>query len=94
MVQKRGEDDFSPGSRESTESLIPSMSSTRSTRSTSSINSASPEIMANAALVLITVSCSLLGRQIEAQAKAFEEEGRFHRTHVQPASEEEVRTVI
>ena len=35
------------------------------------------EIAANAALVLIGVSVSLLDRQIAAQAKAFEEEGGF-----------------
>lgn len=36
-----------------------------------------PEIAANAALVLIAVACSLLDRQIAAQAKAFETEGGF-----------------
>jgi four helix bundle suffix protein len=36
-----------------------------------------PEIAANAALVLLTVACSLLDRQIAAQAKAFETEGGF-----------------
>lgn len=35
------------------------------------------EIAANVALVLITVACSLLDRQIAAQAKAFENEGGF-----------------
>ncbi len=35
------------------------------------------EIAANAALVLITVACSLLDRQIAAQALAFENEGGF-----------------
>lgn len=35
------------------------------------------EIAANAALVLITVACSLLDRQLAAQAKAFENEGGF-----------------
>ena len=35
------------------------------------------EIAANAALVLITVACSLLDRQIAAQAQAFENEGGF-----------------
>lgn len=34
-------------------------------------------IAANAALVLINVACSLLDRQIAAQAKSFEEEGGF-----------------
>jgi four helix bundle suffix protein len=38
---------------------------------------ASGEIEANAALVLITVACSLLDRQIAAQAAAFEKEGGF-----------------
>lgn len=36
-----------------------------------------PEIVANAALVLIAVACSLLDRQIAAQSKAFEKEGGF-----------------
>ncbi len=36
-----------------------------------------PQISANAALTLITVACSLLDRQIEAQARAFEKEGGF-----------------
>lgn len=48
-----------------------SNSSTRSTPSTI------PEIAANAALTLLSVACSLLGRQVAAQAKAFEEEGGF-----------------
>jgi len=36
-----------------------------------------PELAANASLVLITVACSLLDRQIASQAKAFETEGGF-----------------
>ena len=36
-----------------------------------------PELSANAALVLLTVACSLLDRQLAAQAKAFETEGGF-----------------
>jgi four helix bundle suffix protein len=36
-----------------------------------------PEIAANAALTLIAVACSLLDRQIAAQAAAFEQEGGF-----------------
>lgn len=47
---------------------IPSMKSIKSTY---------PELAANAALVLIGVACALLDRQIEAQAKAFTEEGGF-----------------
>jgi len=35
------------------------------------------EIAANGALVLLTVACSLLDRQIAAQAKAFETQGGF-----------------
>jgi four helix bundle suffix protein len=50
---------------------MPSMSSTGSVPSTY------PEISANAALVLITVACSLLDRQIAAQSSAFEQEGGF-----------------
>jgi len=45
--------------------------STRSTQSTF------PEIAANAALVLLAVACSLLDRQLAAQAKALETEGGF-----------------
>ncbi|MCU0578525.1 MAG: four helix bundle suffix domain-containing protein, partial [Desulfobacterota bacterium] len=36
-----------------------------------------PELAANTALVLLAVSCSLLDRQLAAQAKAFETEGGF-----------------
>jgi four helix bundle suffix protein len=36
-----------------------------------------PEIAANAALILLSVSCALLDRQIAAQAAAFETEGGF-----------------
>lgn len=45
--------------------------------STPSTSSTSPEIAANAALVLLAVACSLLDRQLAAQAKAFETEGGF-----------------
>jgi four helix bundle suffix protein len=48
--------------------------------STSSIKSTPPtfpELAANAALVLLAVACSLLDRQLAAQAKAFEAEGGF-----------------
>ena len=36
-----------------------------------------PEIAANAALVLISVACSLLDKQLETQSEAFEREGGF-----------------
>jgi len=49
----------------------PSNKSAVSTRTTYS------EIAANAALTLIAVACSLLDRQIEAQARNFVEEGGF-----------------
>jgi four helix bundle suffix protein len=49
----------------------PPESSTQSTTPTAA------ETAANAALVLIVVACSLLDRQIAAQAKAFENEGGF-----------------
>jgi len=47
--------------------------------STSSIRSTKvyPEISANAALVLLTVACSLLNRQIERLAQDFETQGGF-----------------
>lgn len=51
--------------------------STRSTLSTSSTRPTYKEIAANAALTLIAVAGSLLDRQIEAQADAFEQEGGF-----------------
>ncbi len=46
-------------------------------QSTKSTPSTYPEIAANAALVLIAVACSLLDRQLAAQAEAFVEEGGF-----------------
>lgn len=49
----------------------------RPTPSTKSTPSTFPELAANAALVLLTVSCSLLDRQLAAQATAFETEGGF-----------------
>lgn len=61
--------------------------STRSISSTQSTSSSLPEIAANAALVLIAVACSLLDRQLAAQAAAFENEGgfteRLYRTRTQ-----------
>ncbi|GLI38692.1 four helix bundle suffix domain-containing protein [Geobacter hydrogenophilus] len=46
--------------------------------STSSMTSTDfPELSANAALTLIAVACSLLDRQLAAQAEAFEKEGGF-----------------
>jgi len=51
--------------------------STSSTESIPSTPSTYPEIAANAALVLIAVACSLLGRQIAVQSSAFEQEGGF-----------------
>jgi four helix bundle suffix protein len=52
-------------------------SSVPSIQSISSIRPTYPEIAANAAHVLIGVASALLGRQIAAQAKAFEAEGGF-----------------
>lgn len=54
-----------------------STSSITSTASMQSIKSPYPEITANAALTLIAVACSLLDRQLAAQATAFEKEGGF-----------------
>ncbi len=60
--------------------------STGSTRSTGSTSSYA-EAAANAALTLIAVACSLLERQLNAQAAAFEKEGgfteRLYRTRAQ-----------
>ena len=50
--------------------------STRSTASTPSTK-LYPEYSANAALVLLTVACSLLDRQVERLARDFENEGGF-----------------
>lgn len=50
--------------------------STRSTESTLSTH-IYPEISANAVLVLITVACSLLDRQVERPAKDFQNKGGF-----------------
>lgn len=55
----------------------PTKKSTPSTTSTQSTPSTYPEIAANAALALLAVACALLDRQIDAQAKAFAEEGGF-----------------
>lgn len=49
----------------------------KSTVSTQSTTSTYPEISANAALVLLAVACSLLDRQLAAQAATFESEGGF-----------------
>lgn len=51
--------------------------SSPSTESTSSTKSTYPEIAANAALTLIAVACTLLDRQLAAQAESFEAEGGF-----------------
>jgi four helix bundle suffix protein len=51
--------------------------STKSTPSTSSTNPTYSEIAANAALTLTAVACSLLDRQLAAQAAAFERDGGF-----------------
>jgi len=50
---------------------------TQSTSAIKSTLSTYPELAANAALVLLAVACSLLDRQLAAQAKAFETEGGF-----------------
>ena len=49
----------------------------QSGQSISSTMSSYPEIAANAALILIDVACSLLDRQLKAQAEAFERDGGF-----------------
>ena len=51
--------------------------SKKSIQSTVSIKSSYAEIAANGALALIMVASSLLNRQVEAQAAAFEKEGGF-----------------
>lgn len=63
-----------------------SMSSMMSTTSTKT-NPSYQELSANAALTLLAVACSLLDRQLAAQAEAFEKEGgfteRLYRTRTQ-----------
>jgi four helix bundle suffix protein len=54
-----------------------SISSMPSISSGSAASSTYPEIGANAVLILIGVTVSLLDRQLAAQAKSFEEEGGF-----------------
>jgi four helix bundle suffix protein len=71
-----------PGGRDEASSL-----STSSTQSIRSIRTSSyPEIVANSALILIAVACSLLDRQLAAQAEAFRKEGgfteRLHRVRI------------
>lgn len=59
----------------------------QSIQSTTSMASTYPELAANAALTLLAVACSLLERQLAAQAAAFEKEGgfteRLYRTRTQ-----------
>lgn len=55
----------------------PDPSQGRSMKSIPSIQSIYPEISANAVLVLIGVAVSLLDRQVDSQARAFESEGGF-----------------
>ena len=54
-----------------------SMMSTASTKPNSQTPPTYPEIAANAAITLLAVACSLLDRQLAAQAAAFEKEGGF-----------------
>lgn len=60
----------------STSSMM-STASTKTPEPTKPITPAYPEISANAALTLLAVACSLLDRQLAAQAAAFEKEGGF-----------------
>jgi len=54
-----------------------SILSTASTKPNTPTPPSYPEIAANAALTLLAVACSLLDRQLAAQAAAFEKEGGF-----------------
>ena len=80
---RAGEVGKSMGSIESIES-IESMKSMKSMKSIppaptpgGPLGGSYAEIAANAALVLVEVACSLLGRQLEALGRAFEKEGGF-----------------
>ena len=63
--------------RQSKRSTPAAPGSTQSIKSISSTPLTYPEIAANAMLALIAVACSLLDRQLAAQANAFETEGGF-----------------
>ena len=66
-----------PKSQDAVNTPAKSTESTVSTLSTASGRSTPPEIMANAALVLIAVACGLLDRQLATLAREFEEKGGF-----------------
>ncbi len=72
-------DDIAQWTRHLHNSPSPSIHSIPSTPSISSSPPPPtyPELAANAALTLITVACSLLDRQLAAQAAAFESQGGF-----------------
>ncbi|MGC2064201.1 MAG: four helix bundle suffix domain-containing protein [Thermodesulfovibrionales bacterium] len=79
--QKHGRQEQQPGQHglkgQQSGQAKKSMSSTTSMQSTVFQSSTFPELSANAALVLIAVACSLLDRQLAAQAEAFKNEGGF-----------------
>lgn len=58
-------------------SSMMSTASTKTPEPTKPTQPTYPEIVANAALTLLAVACSLLDRQLAAQAAAFEKEGGF-----------------
>jgi four helix bundle suffix protein len=66
---------YSP--KQSSSAHTESMVSTKSTASTKAVATDYSETAANACLVLITVACSLLDRQLASLATAFEREGGF-----------------
>jgi four helix bundle suffix protein len=76
LIERRFTTDDAVEEWVSTKSM-PSTMSMDFSSSTQSTSSSLSEIAANAALVLITVACSLLDRQLAAQAAAFENEGGF-----------------
>ena len=65
------------GQLEESMSSMMSTQSMPSTKAQPKTNPTYPEITANAVLTLLAVACSLLDRQLAAQAAAFEKEGGF-----------------
>ena len=71
LLQKKNGPDEQHGQDGQAAEIPPSI------KSMPSISSIFAELSANAALILVGVACSLVSRQVAAQAKAFEAEGGF-----------------
>jgi four helix bundle suffix protein len=75
--RSRTHDQMVQAARSGVQNIAEGSQASGTSKSISSIKGRFPEVAANAALVLIGVTVSLLDRQIAAQAKAFEVEGGF-----------------